>query len=82
MWIHNNQTINSPRGITINGVQHPETIFYLWSKPELAVAPQGHGLIEDAHPALKLSILVVIPVLVVVLVSILAVGDATDSPTV
>ena len=46
MWIYNNQTITSPRGITINGIQHPETIFYLWSKPELAEIG-----IKPYHPA-------------------------------
>ena len=46
MWIYNNQTITSPRGITVNGVQHPETIFYLWSKPELAEIG-----IKPYHPA-------------------------------
>ena len=46
MWIYNNQTITSPKGLTINGVQHPETIFYLWSKPELAEIG-----IKPYHPA-------------------------------
>lgn len=47
MWITNdNQTISSPRGITINGIQHPQTIFQLWTKPELAEIG-----IKPYHPA-------------------------------
>jgi hypothetical protein len=53
MWITSeNQIINSPRGITINGIQHPQTIFYLWNKGQLAsvgiryyypaTCPEGH----------------------------------------
>ena len=37
MWItKDNQIISTPKGITIAGIQHPQTIFYLWSKEELA----------------------------------------------
>jgi len=35
-------TIKTPRGITVNGIQHPSSIFRKWSKPELlaiGVAP-------------------------------------------
>ena len=47
MWITtDNQTISSPRGITINGIQHPQTIFQFWSKPELASLG-----IKPYHPA-------------------------------
>jgi len=47
MWITNtNETISSPRGITINGVQHPQTIFQCWSKDELASIG-----IKPYHPA-------------------------------
>lgn len=47
MWITNtNETISSPRGITINGVQHPQTIFQYWSKDELASIG-----IKPYHPA-------------------------------
>ena len=35
MWIYNNQIITAPRVITINGIQYPEIIFYVWSKSEL-----------------------------------------------
>ena len=35
MWISNNQIITGPKPITINGIQYPEVIFYLWSKSEL-----------------------------------------------
>ena len=28
-------TIKTPRGITVNGIQHPSSIFRKWSKPEL-----------------------------------------------
>ena len=28
--------IKTPRGVTIDGIQHPRNIFTLWSKPELA----------------------------------------------
>jgi hypothetical protein len=28
-------TIKTPRGITVNGIQHPASIFRKWSKPEL-----------------------------------------------
>lgn len=47
MWITNtNETISSPRGITINGIQHPQTIFQYWSKDELASIG-----IKPYHPA-------------------------------
>lgn len=47
MWITNtNETISSPRGITINGTQHPQTIFQYWSKDELASIG-----IKPYHPA-------------------------------
>jgi len=46
MWTYNNQIINDPRGITIDGIQHPQTIFSLWSKPELASIG-----IRPYHPA-------------------------------
>jgi hypothetical protein len=35
MWIYNNQIITAPRAITINGIQYPEIIFYVWTKSEL-----------------------------------------------
>ena len=28
-------TIKTPRGITVNGIQHPASIFRKWTKPEL-----------------------------------------------
>lgn len=46
MWIHNNQTIPSPRGITINEIQYPQTIFQFWSKDELATIG-----IKPYHPS-------------------------------
>jgi len=47
MWITNdNQTISAPRALTINGIQHPQTIFQLWTKPELAEIG-----IKPYHPA-------------------------------
>ena len=46
MWTYNNQIINDPRGITIDGIQHPQTIFSLWTKPELAEIG-----IKPYHPA-------------------------------
>lgn len=47
MWItNNNETISSPRGITINEIQHPQTIFQYWSKDELASIG-----IRPYHPA-------------------------------
>jgi hypothetical protein len=47
MWItSDNQTITSPRGITINGIQHPQSIFQHWSKDELASIG-----IKPYHPA-------------------------------
>ena len=37
MWItSDNQIIQTPRGITIDEIKHPQTIFYCWSKDELA----------------------------------------------
>tara|TARA_R100000306_G_C4360195_1_gene134852 strand:- start:117 stop:638 length:522 start_codon:yes stop_codon:yes gene_type:complete len=37
MWYVNSiGFIKSPRGVTLNGVQHPRNIFTLWSKEELA----------------------------------------------
>jgi hypothetical protein len=35
MWIYNNQIITAPRAITIDDVQYPEIIFYVWTKSEL-----------------------------------------------
>ncbi|NDC55453.1 MAG: hypothetical protein EBZ69_01300 [Alphaproteobacteria bacterium] len=50
MWITSeNHIINIPRGITINGIQHPQTIFYLWSKGELASVGIRHY--HPAYPA-------------------------------
>ena len=47
MWItKTNQIINSPRGISIDGLQYPQNIFQLWSKEELS----GIG-IKPYHPA-------------------------------
>ena len=47
MWITtNNEIISSPRGITINEIQHPQTIFQYWSKEELAAIG-----IKPYHPA-------------------------------
>ena len=47
MWITtNNEIISSPRGITINEIQHPQTIFQFWSKEELAAIG-----IKPYHPA-------------------------------
>jgi hypothetical protein len=46
MWIHENKIIKHPMGITINGVQHPESIFGLWSKSELSTIG-----IKPYHPA-------------------------------
>ena len=36
MWFKNGQIIRSPKGFTKKGIQYPESIFYLWSKAELA----------------------------------------------
>ena len=36
MWIINNEIIKQPKGIRIGDTNHPESIFYLWSKPQLA----------------------------------------------
>ena len=47
MWITtNNQTISTPRAITINEMQYPQTIFQFWSKEELAAIG-----IKPYHPA-------------------------------
>jgi hypothetical protein len=46
MWIYNNQIITSPRGMTISGIQHPQSIFQFWSKDELAAIG-----IKPYHPA-------------------------------
>lgn len=47
MWITtNNQTISTPRAITINETMYPQTIFQLWSKEELAAIG-----IKPYHPA-------------------------------
>jgi len=35
MWIYNNQIITAPKPMTIDNIQYPEVIFYLWSKSEL-----------------------------------------------
>ena len=51
MWITNdNQIISSPRGITISEIQHPQTIFQFWTKPELAEIG-----IKPYHPAYPTS---------------------------
>jgi hypothetical protein len=36
MWIINNEIIRQPRGIRIGDVNHPQTIFSLWNKTQLA----------------------------------------------
>lgn len=46
MWIYNEGIITSPKGITIDGVQHPQSIFGLWSKEELSSIG-----IKPYHPA-------------------------------
>lgn len=46
MWKYNDTIINSPRGITIDGIQHPQSIFEFWSKSELASIG-----IKPYHPA-------------------------------
>lgn len=46
MWKYNDTIINSPRGITIDGVQHPQSIFKFWTKAELASIG-----IKPYHPA-------------------------------
>jgi hypothetical protein len=36
MWIlPNNQIISVPQNVVINDIQHPQTIFYGWSKEQL-----------------------------------------------
>jgi len=47
MWIlPNNQIISVPQNVVINDIQHPQTIFYGWSKEQLL----GIG-IRAYHPA-------------------------------
>jgi hypothetical protein len=47
MWIlPNNQTISVPQNVVIDDIQHPQAIFYGWSKEQLL----GIG-IRTYHPA-------------------------------
>lgn len=58
MWIlPNNQIISVPQNVVINDIQHPQTIFNLWSKGELlsvgiriyrqAVYPEGYRIVAS-----------------------------------
>ena len=46
MWIHQNKIINGSTGVTIDGIQHPQSIFSLWTKNQLAEIG-----IKPYHPA-------------------------------
>ncbi|NBU69994.1 MAG: hypothetical protein EBS53_00870 [Bacteroidetes bacterium] len=46
MWIYKNKIIDTPQTIVIDGVQHPASIFTLWSKQELKTLG-----IKKYHPA-------------------------------
>lgn len=53
MWItSDNQIIQTPRGITIDGIKHPQTIFFCWSKEQLAtigIKPYHSGVCPAGH---------------------------------
>ena len=53
MWItQDNQIIHTPRGITIDEIKHPQTIFYCWSKEQLAqigIKPYHPGECPAGH---------------------------------
>jgi hypothetical protein len=46
MWIKDNRVIRMPEGITVDEIQHPASIFWLWKKEELAKLG-----IKPYHPA-------------------------------